>query len=176
MISCERCVRIIIGYLTYLFCQSFLLLQTEMRKKNAKKLRSSNFQEFDYCYYYYCCCYYHYFTKQDFSPIFVLQGFQILDFGFVCHTIRNNTERDTIDFCKVRRKINLRNILLQNFFFNHNGKKLTISRKMPQITNSSLKSYHPIVTLLKLVTIWRCSDFFYRSNPYFVPHRRGSCY
>ena len=37
-ISCERCVRIIIGDIISLFCQSFLLLQTEMRKKNAKKV------------------------------------------------------------------------------------------------------------------------------------------
>ena len=28
-------------------------------------------------------------------------------------------------------------------FFNRNGKKLTISRKMSQITNNSRKSYHP---------------------------------
>ena len=38
MISCERCVRIIIGDIISLLCQSFLLLQTEMRKKNAKKV------------------------------------------------------------------------------------------------------------------------------------------
>ena len=38
MISRERCVRIIIGDIISLFCQSFLLLQTEMRKKNAKKV------------------------------------------------------------------------------------------------------------------------------------------
>ena len=40
--------------------------------------------------------------------------FQILDFGFVCHTIRNNTERDTIYFCKVRRRMNRSNILLSS--------------------------------------------------------------
>ena len=50
---------------------------------------------------------------------------------------------------------------------NCNGKKLTISHK----------SYHPIETLLKLVTIWRCRDFFfYRSNQYLVLHPRDSCY
>ena len=38
--------------------------------------------------------------------------FQILDFGFVCHAIRNNTERDTIYFCKVRRRMNRSNNLL----------------------------------------------------------------
>ena len=37
------------------------------------------------------------------------------------------------------------------FSFNCNRKKLIISRK----------SYYPIETFLKLVTIWRCSDFFF---------------
>ena len=40
--------------------------------------------------------------------------FQILDFGFVCHAIRNNTERDTIYFCKVRGRMNRSNILLSS--------------------------------------------------------------
>ena len=55
----------------------------------------------------------------------------------------------------------------KKFSFNCNRKKLIISRK----------SYYPIETFLKLVTIWRCSDFFfYRSNQYFVLHPRESCH
>ena len=49
-----------------------------------------------------------------FSPIFVLQElfFQIINFGSVCHTIINNSERDRIYFCKVRWIMNFSNILL----------------------------------------------------------------
>ena len=51
-----------------------------------------------------------------FSPIFVLQEFffPILNFGFVCHKIRNNTERDRIYFCKGRWIMNFSNILLSS--------------------------------------------------------------
>ena len=40
-------------------------------------------------------------SPEFFFPIFVLSGvvfLRILDFGFICHTIINNTERDMIYF------------------------------------------------------------------------------
>ena len=42
-----------------------------------------------------------------FSPIFVLQElfFQIINFGSVCHTIRNNTEREDL-FLQGKKKKN----------------------------------------------------------------------
>ena len=47
--------------------------------------------------------------------------------------------------------------------------------KCPKFQTMTVKA-RPIVTLLKLVTIWRSSDFLYRSNQYFVFHPRDSCY